>query len=165
MTTGPPICCEPGQLSQGLQSPLVRLPARERLRTTSNIPTLKHHKTSYISFKLLLCSSLSCCSHNSLSSSCHWKTNKLHLHWCMNKHTNCLCLFYLLNIIHINISPSSFKDCKKVMLISSFIFGSLSDSCCPCYCQPPPNLFFILLKAKSIREPICLVFDLIVRKM
>ena len=92
------------------------------------------------------------------------KTNKLHLHWGMKKHTNCLCLFYLLNIIHINISPSSFKDCKKVMLISSFIFGSLSDSCCPCYCQPPPNLFFILLKAKSIREPICLVFDLIIRK-
>ena len=69
-------------------------------------------------------------------------------------------IFFLLNIIYIQISSSSFEDSKKVMLISCFILRSLPDSCCPCYCQPPSNLFFIFLKAKGIREPHCFVFDL-----
>ena len=62
-----------------------------------NIPTLKHHKTSYISFKLLLCSSLSCCSHNSLYSSCHWKTQgKLTNYICIGvwKNTPIVCVYF-----------------------------------------------------------------------
>ena len=66
----------------------------------------------------------------------------------------------LFNVIYINISPSSLEDTEKVMLISSFVLGSLSDTYCPGDCQPPSNFLFILLETKSIRKSFSFMFDL-----
>ena len=70
-------------------------------------------------------------------------------------------LFYsLVNIIDVYISSARFCHRKEVMLVSSFILGSLSDISAPGQGHPPPYSFLILFETHSVGKHVCLVFDL-----